>query len=449
MHKNGKITAPVSINDVRVTIGNSSHDLGTLCTSNNINKYSRYKPYNRGILTDDILEDRVTPINYGEMDKPKYWNYDMTPKQVSFATNPPNKEDCVWGQPTKATNYRLLDFQNYNHYAKTHIKNIEFFNSVNDVGSEGRTIPFIYDGNAGYYDISYNCRITLNPKADIKINDCFYTNWDFQNMYFLFFLSANVNGIHTEEITSANLHLYAVSEEPISAYKDYSQIFLSIPTYTENNQIKEYYETYIQGNDNGWITGVCLVSKDADGNVDWNSLVSPLMWDGEENDMNFFIYSTDQWHIFDNTYLPKTPVNGDWWISKTSAENEGGMVIQKDNTTYKLAFDEFFNLNITSGSVGTILTFVYNIVEPNTMELLDAGVIKEENSENNPYTIPVGSPIVINNADMSTYWSTINITDQYGNIPPQVDIYMIPTLNGGNPINNLQTKIYSINTENI
>ena len=81
MHKNGKITAPVSINDVRVTIGNSSHDLGTLCTSNNINKYSRYKPYNRGILTDDILEDRVTPINYGEMDKPKYWNYDMTPKQ--------------------------------------------------------------------------------------------------------------------------------------------------------------------------------------------------------------------------------------------------------------------------------------------------------------------------------------------------------------------------------
>lgn len=41
---NGIITAPVSIEDVRITLGVSSTDLGILCTSSKINKWARYKP---------------------------------------------------------------------------------------------------------------------------------------------------------------------------------------------------------------------------------------------------------------------------------------------------------------------------------------------------------------------------------------------------------------------
>ena len=45
----GKITAPVSIDDVRTVLGVSSYDLGTLCKNSNgkINKWSKYKPDRR------------------------------------------------------------------------------------------------------------------------------------------------------------------------------------------------------------------------------------------------------------------------------------------------------------------------------------------------------------------------------------------------------------------
>ena len=41
---NGKITAPVTIGDIARTIGVASGELGQLCTSEKINKWSRYKP---------------------------------------------------------------------------------------------------------------------------------------------------------------------------------------------------------------------------------------------------------------------------------------------------------------------------------------------------------------------------------------------------------------------
>lgn len=42
--ENGIISAPVSINDVKQALGESSNDLATLCKSENINMWSKYKP---------------------------------------------------------------------------------------------------------------------------------------------------------------------------------------------------------------------------------------------------------------------------------------------------------------------------------------------------------------------------------------------------------------------
>lgn len=42
--ENGIISAPVSINDVKQALGESSNDLATLCKSENINIWSKYKP---------------------------------------------------------------------------------------------------------------------------------------------------------------------------------------------------------------------------------------------------------------------------------------------------------------------------------------------------------------------------------------------------------------------
>ena len=43
-HSNGKITAPISVDDVKYTIGTSSDDVGTLCISPAVNPFSKYKP---------------------------------------------------------------------------------------------------------------------------------------------------------------------------------------------------------------------------------------------------------------------------------------------------------------------------------------------------------------------------------------------------------------------
>ena len=41
---NGKITAPVSVDDVKSVLGESSNDLAALCKSAKINMWAKYKP---------------------------------------------------------------------------------------------------------------------------------------------------------------------------------------------------------------------------------------------------------------------------------------------------------------------------------------------------------------------------------------------------------------------
>ena len=57
----GIISAPVSIDDVKQALGESSNDLATLCKSVNLNPYSKYKPvnlYNKPFVTDTLNSDK-------------------------------------------------------------------------------------------------------------------------------------------------------------------------------------------------------------------------------------------------------------------------------------------------------------------------------------------------------------------------------------------------------
>jgi len=47
-HANGIITAPVNTDDISATLGVASHDVATLCTSDRINRWSKYKPIRGG-----------------------------------------------------------------------------------------------------------------------------------------------------------------------------------------------------------------------------------------------------------------------------------------------------------------------------------------------------------------------------------------------------------------
>lgn len=158
MTENGKITAPVTIGDVERTIGVASGDLGTLCTSGSINKWSKYKPeqymsFNE--LTDEQHRNAVnlvgTIVPYGLFKKPaatgSYHCTGATVNSVESLTNQSDietvKEGMKWnyegrvrkddnnpigeinGKPIYATQggfpCRLSDFNGYDHYSKNPI----------------------------------------------------------------------------------------------------------------------------------------------------------------------------------------------------------------------------------------------------------------------------------------------------------------------------------------
>lgn len=84
-HSNGNITAPVNTDDVSAVTGVSSHDVGTLCLSDRVNKWNKNKPY-RG--TSPTVADRtVDNYNSGDNGTGKYLGNRGT------ATGFP----CYWG----------------------------------------------------------------------------------------------------------------------------------------------------------------------------------------------------------------------------------------------------------------------------------------------------------------------------------------------------------------
>ena len=66
---NGKIIAPVSIEDVKTVLGESSNDLATLCKSENINIWSKYKPiscrgeFKESPIREDSYETATSSYN--------------------------------------------------------------------------------------------------------------------------------------------------------------------------------------------------------------------------------------------------------------------------------------------------------------------------------------------------------------------------------------------------
>lgn len=109
-HSNGRITAPVNTDDVKDTIGENSHDVATLCLSNKINRWSKYKP------VEYPSPDSVT--NYWQgTDGKNGLHIDMNADHTytvdfvrSFYNNPDN-----WGYVHPQGFLRLTDFDGYNH----------------------------------------------------------------------------------------------------------------------------------------------------------------------------------------------------------------------------------------------------------------------------------------------------------------------------------------------
>ena len=131
-------TTGISTTLVANTIGVGSNDIGTLCTSNRINVWSKWKPVSyrtMGSLTLDQLKE----INYGLTTTP--------------VTNPDDLTEwlCIHPSGGSSSPYRLGDFRNYNHAATSPFFAVLNFD-VNKLDTDTCRIDFMF--NVGGSDTS-------------------------------------------------------------------------------------------------------------------------------------------------------------------------------------------------------------------------------------------------------------------------------------------------------
>ena len=109
-HSNGIITAPVSIDDVKSVLGETSNDLATLCKSSNINMWAKYKPTSYGApFPSDWY--RSEDGNFGIT----FPNINAIKNLISAYTAD-KKNGYSYKKPSGGSNspYRLGDFRGYN-----------------------------------------------------------------------------------------------------------------------------------------------------------------------------------------------------------------------------------------------------------------------------------------------------------------------------------------------
>ena len=118
---NGKITAPVSIDDLKNLFGEGSGDLATLCTSQKINVWAKYKPT---VFPSPFPDDwyKAKDDNYGlniTVDN-RVSSWSALVAEYSKANNGYSN---IYKRPSGGASspYRLGDFRGYNHKAKPEI----------------------------------------------------------------------------------------------------------------------------------------------------------------------------------------------------------------------------------------------------------------------------------------------------------------------------------------
>lgn len=189
---NGIISAPVSIDDVKQALGESSNDLATLCKSENINIWSKYKPIScKGEFKEYPIRedsDEIVTSSYSKytcvvrcgMNIPMdtYKNLRNNYGGEGFAINGCYNLyiDNVYGRvggihgdttisvsgkhfPKGGANspYRLSDFRNYNSKAK----NNEFLTSL----PQFNTVEVYYSSIR-----KFNCVLYMNTNVDNNTN---------------------------------------------------------------------------------------------------------------------------------------------------------------------------------------------------------------------------------------------------------------------------------------
>ena len=104
----GKILLPTSIGEVAELLGENTRDLGRLCLSSAINKFSRSKPINHGAIV--VLSSAERKKANNGLILPRYTSLSALRTAVLSG-------NTEWNYNRPTNRFRLTDFENYNHNA--------------------------------------------------------------------------------------------------------------------------------------------------------------------------------------------------------------------------------------------------------------------------------------------------------------------------------------------
>ena len=194
MNQNGKITAPVSINDPKAVLGLSSNSVGTLCSSTLINMWAKYKPVPYRSFAPLRTDDSWWHGNDGKCGIAIQAYTSLNAFLAALPTGYAWSHVLPSGGAVEP--YRLADFNGYNHHAE---------NPVGDIGGTSYTI------SSGSITIQYDMvgvgsdNLTL---SDIEING------DSLDEYYL--------GIYAFGGTGTTSSFYCTSSQPFTSSTDMS-----------------------------------------------------------------------------------------------------------------------------------------------------------------------------------------------------------------------------------
>lgn len=178
MNSNGIITAPVRIQaDVSPVLGVPSTNLSVLCTSDKINKWSKYKPV-RHSSTAKLTEPERVFVNHG-FDVQGAHSMDIVTLVNKASTN----DDWVYLKPRGGSYdecYRLGDFDKYNSNAGTMFLYTHLPKSIPTQGTsvEGTELRFTY-----------------NPSSELKPTDFGFVHNLGDNLHYAVAYYLNENDI--------------------------------------------------------------------------------------------------------------------------------------------------------------------------------------------------------------------------------------------------------------
>lgn len=174
-NSNGKITAPISITDISVVLG----DTTDLSRSENINKWAKFKPVRRTFNVGS------RPSDWWKADD-GWCGLSVANAKISSTTDVSNiaskyssANDNGWEYlpPRKGIDAsRVLDFKGYNHYVLPFVT--------------GYTMPYVWAKDAGNFQVSFKHTITDNEDADFLS----YKDLPFENYYLGLALVGESNG---------------------------------------------------------------------------------------------------------------------------------------------------------------------------------------------------------------------------------------------------------------